>query len=223
MRPTVAMVGLADVLGDIGTRFDKAQLAGLKEAASGLKDDLVGQSDGIVGPRVAKAWRAKTYDNKGRNEGPAAFVWSKAPKIISFHTADQVVRAVHGKFLAIPTDDAPKKGGGGRMSVAEVEARFGKRIVFIGPDDRGFHTPSQRRAGIAFLVLKDLVVRKASQRYRNASAREKASGRKPLSAVIMFVLVPQVRGHKQIDLAATADRWAGQAVELILANLGDGS
>jgi len=222
MRPSAELVGLDDVLGDIGRRFDKAQLAGMKDTASGLKDDLAGQSEGIVGPRVAKAWRAKTYDNKAANEGPAAFVWSKAPKIISFHTANQVVHAVHGKFMAIPTEDAPMKGGGGRMSVAEVEARFGKRIFFIGPDDHGFHTPSQRRAGIAFLVLKDLVVRKASQRYRNASAREKEGGRKPLSAVIMFVLVPQVRGRKEIDLAATADRWAGQAVELILAHLGDG-
>lgn len=223
MRVSAELVGLDDAIGDFGRGYDRAQLAGMKEAGAGLKQDLVDQTEGLLGPRVARSWKARTYDNKGGAEGPAAFVYSKAPKIISFHTADQVVRSTHGRFLAVPTEDTPKKGGGGRMSVAEVEARFGKRVVFIPPSDRGFRSPSKRHPGVAYLVLKDLVVRKASQRYRNASEREKASGRKPMSAVIMFVLVPQVRGRKQIDLAATADRWAGQAVDLILAHLGDGA
>lgn len=221
MKLSAELLGWGEALNAIGKGFDHAQLAGMKEAGSGLKADLADQVEGIYGPRVARTWKLTTYPNRESGDaGPAAFVWSKAPNIIRFAAADQIVHATSGRFLAIPTDDCPRKAGGGRMSVEEVEARFGRRLQFIEPGDRGFHTPSRRGPAIAYLVLKNLVVRKATQRYRNASARELASGRKPLNAVIMFVLVQNVRGRKQIDLPATARRWAGRAVELILDNIG---
>lgn len=217
------IAGLNAALAAEAADIRKAELAGMKFGEAGMRGELREITEAVLGPRVARTWKGRVYDNAGQETGPAAFVYSKAPKIISFNAADNVVRARGHRFMAIPTDDAPRKAGGGRISVEEAERRFGRRLQFIDPADRGFHTPSRKVAGVAYLVLKDLVVRKSNQRWRNASAREKASGKRALSAVILFVLEPQVRARKRIDLQAVADRWGDATAAEIASNIGSGS
>ena len=111
------------------------------------------------------------------------------------------------KRLAIPSDDCPRKRGGDALTPAEVEAKFGRRLIEISSSDRGFHTPSIRKGGNAYLVMRNLVVRKQTGRWRNASAKElagKTRNPRPVQMVIMFTLVRNVRKPKSIDLSEPA-------------------
>lgn len=197
---------------------------GMTEGTGWLKDALREQvMDAGLGSRLAFTWRSEVYPKGRKSLDPAGFVWSKAPKIISYFSARTTVSAGHGRFLAIPTEDVPKGRNGRPISVEECQARFGKRFVFIDPGDRGFHTPSQIKPGVAFMVLKDLVIRKASGKYRNATAGElakRAAGKRvrAISAVIMFILVPQVTSRKLLDLEGTADKAGQKVVDLIEKN-----
>lgn len=218
MRVTVKMEGLHEVLGGALARIEKGTTDGMREAATGLKEELREQvrSAGL-GERMAKTWRSEVYPRSGTSLNPAAWVKSRAPKIVSFFEEGKPVRARNGRFLAIPTDDTPRKRGGRPMSVDEVQARYGKRLQLI-PSSARFATPSMRRPGVAYLVLKDLVIRKSSQKWRNRSAREMARGRQS-STVIMFILVPIVKGQKRLDLRAAAETWAARVPGLIEKNM----
>jgi hypothetical protein len=57
-------------------------------------------------------------------------------------------------------------------------------------------------------VLKGLVIRKATGRWRNATDRERAGktrNPRPVQSVIMFTLVRAVKKPKSIDLSVPAD------------------
>lgn len=224
MRARIELLGMREALSAERVRIEGVTIEAMTEVMEGLKEELRDDVFGAgLGERLARTWRGRVYENRGRGDGAAAFVWSRAPKIMRYFSEDRVIRARGGRFLAIPTDDAPRKPGGGRMTPAEVENKFGRPLQFISPGDRGFQTPSARRGGVGFLVMKELVIRKSSQRWRNASAREKARGRRPLQAVIMFILVPVVRGRKRLDLEAAARRWAARAPKLIESRLEAGA
>lgn len=198
-------------------RAGTATLAAMTEAVAGFKeamrDDVVGAG---LGPRLANAWRSKVYPGSGRSLDPAGIVYvnpgrgrtGKAPDIMSFYAAGGVIRPLGRRFLAIPTEHVPRSRQGKPMSVAEVEARFGRQLVFIDPGDRGFHTASIRRNGVAFLVLKQLRFSRSGG-VRNASRRELERG-KETSAVIMFILVPQVVGRKRISPDEVFRAWAAK-------------
>jgi hypothetical protein len=50
--------------------------------------------------------------------------------------------------------------------------------------------------------------------FRRATERARRSGR-GLAKVVMFLLVPQVKLRKRLDVARTAERWSGQLPTLI--------
>lgn len=189
------------------------------EGAEVLKADWRAQIETArLGPRLARTIRSAVYPSGQASADAAGLVWTKAPKIIDSYARGATITARGGRFLAIPTEDVPRKRQGNALTPDEVEERFGKRLVFVSPGDRGFWTPSVRRNGVAFLVMKGLVVRKASGRWRNASQREMTPGArrydKAISSVVMFILVPRVRVSKRLDLAALAAaaeaRYPGQ-------------
>jgi len=165
-----------------------------------------------LGERLPNAIRGVTYPKVGNALEPSGWVYAQPSKdgrgaaaIVESYASGAMITPRAGKrWLAVPTDDCPRKRQGDAMTPEEVEKKFGRRLVFISPNDRGFKTPSQRKRGVAFLVIKQLVIRKATGRWRNASKREQ-EGRtrnpRPLQSVIMFTLVPQVKKPKSIDLS----------------------
>jgi hypothetical protein len=86
----------------------------VKAGGEGLRGDLRRETEGLLGTKIANAWRGKFYANKGQRGGPAAFVWTKAPKIIDFFSSSKVVTPL-GEAFAIPTDNCPR-GPRGRMT-----------------------------------------------------------------------------------------------------------
>ena len=189
-------------------RIERAVTAGVKEAGDGLKGSLRKQvvSAGL-GPRLARTWRSRTYPNKGHDA--ASLVWSKAPRIVRVFDEGAVIRSKSGLWLAIPTPSAPKRGvGGKRISPSNFpKHRFGKlRFVY-------------RRNGPSLLVVDGVqasLSRKTGELrgFRKASERARRTG-SGLTTVVMFLLVPQVRIPKRLDVRRAAERWSRRLPALI--------
>lgn len=168
-----------------------------------------------LGERLPNAIRGVTYPRSRNALEPVGWIYAQPSRdgrgaaaiIESYANGAMIVPRAGKRWMAVPTDDAPRKRQGDAMTPEEVERRFGRRLQFISPHDKGFRTPSTRHRGVAYLVLKGLVIRKATGRWRNASERERAGktrNPRPVQAVIMFTLVPHVKKPHTVDLSAPA-------------------
>jgi hypothetical protein len=120
-----------------------------------------------------------------------------------------VIRSTHGRFLAIPTENAARKGAGcKRISASTFPAhRFGP-LWFV-----------PRQSGPSLLVadgLRASLSRQTGQLrgFRRATERARRGGQ-GLTTVVMFLLVPQVKLSKRLDVARAAERWSGQLPAMI--------
>jgi hypothetical protein len=115
-----------------------------------------------------------------------------------------VIRSRRGRFLAIPTENAPRKGTDGkRISPSTfLEHRFGP-LRFV-----------PRQSGPSLLVVNGLRAsysRKTGQLrgFRRATDRARRSGQ-GLTTVVMFLLVPQAKLRKRLDVARAAEHRSAQ-------------
>ncbi len=186
---------------------EKAVTAAMRQAGSDLKADWRGQITGAgLGQRLARSIRNKTYPERGESLDAAAFIWSKAPKIIHAHDKGVLIRSKNGFYLAIPTEAAGKGRGGARLTPGEWERRRGMRLRFI-----------YRRNGPSLLVAEKARINTRG----TAVASRSKTGRGQVTAPI-FLLVPQVKLRKRLDLMRDAERVAEAVPGLIVANWVDG-
>jgi hypothetical protein len=187
---------------------ERGVTAGITQAAGGLKAELRRQITASgLGARLAKSWRSSVYPARGTSLGAAGVVWSKAPHIVRAFDEGALIRSRSGLWLAIPTSNAPKKGlGGKRISPANFpEHRYG-RLRFVW-----------RPRGPSLLVVDDVRVGASGRVGRRAKDPRLKSGalRKGLATVAMFLLVPQVRLRKRLDIAGAAAHWERRLAALI--------
>jgi hypothetical protein len=187
---------------------ERAVTGGTREAGRSLRTELRRQVASVgLGQRLANSWRDKHYPNQKLDA--ASLVYTKAPQIVRAFDEGAVIRSKGGRFLAIPTENAPRKGTDGkRISPSTFpEDRFGP-LRFV-----------PRQSGPSLLVADGL---RASFRrqtgdlrgFRRATDRARRSGQ-GLTTGVMFLLVPQVKLRKRLDVARTAERWSGQLPALI--------
>jgi hypothetical protein len=188
--------------------LERAVAAGTKSAGQGLKTEIRRQvaSTGL-GQRLANSWRDKHYPNKRLDA--ASLVYSKAPQIIRAFDEGALIRSRRGRFLAIPTENAPRKGTDARrISPSTFPGyRFGP-LRFV-----------PRSSGPSLLVVDGLRASYSRQTgqlrgFRRATDRARRSGQ-GLTTVVMFLLVPQVKLRKRLDVARAAERWSAQLPALI--------
>jgi Family of unknown function (DUF6441) len=188
--------------------IERAVTSGTREAGRGLRSELRRQvASAGLGQRLANSWRDKHYPNQKLDA--ASLVYTKAPQIIRAFDEGSVIRSKRGRFLAIPTENAPRKGTDGkRISPSTFpEHRFGP-LRFV-----------PRSSGPALLVVDHLRAsfsRKTGdlRGFRGATDRARQSGQ-GLTTVVMFLLVPQVKLPKRIDVARAAEHWSAQLPALI--------
>jgi hypothetical protein len=186
---------------------EKAVTAAMRQAGSDLKSDWRGQITGAgLGQRLARSIRNKTYPERGESLDAAALIWSKAPKIIHAHDKGVLIRSKNGFYLAIPTEAAGKGRGGARLTPGEWERRRGMRLRFI-----------YRRNGPSLLVAEKARINTRG----TALASRSKTGRGQVTAPI-FLLVPQVKLRKRLDLARDAEKMAGSVPGLIVAKWVEG-
>ena len=168
----------------------KAVSVTMAQAGTSLKSAWRGQITGAgLGQRLANTIRSQTYP-KGRNSlDAAALVWSNAPEIIGAHDTGPLIRSGNGFWLAVPTPAAGKSTKGGRITPSEWERRTGLRLRFI-----------YRRRGPSLLVAEG----RLNSKGRAVASRSKTG--RGVATVPIFLLVPQVKLRKRLDLARDADR-----------------
>ena len=194
--PDLAAILRAEVLAG-----ERAVTSAMQEAGGELKADWRGQITGAgLGQRLARTIRNKTYPERGESLDAAAFIWSRAPKIIHAHDRGVLIRSRHGFYLAIPTEAAGKGRGGARLTPLEWERRRGLKLRFI-----------YRRGGPSLLVAEKARINARG----TAVASRSKTGRGQVTAPI-FLLVPQVKLRKRLDLARDAKRVAGSVPGLIV-------
>ena len=181
---------------------EKAVTAAMQEAGTGLKTAWRAQITGAgLGRRLANSIRSQNFPKSGESLDAAALVWSKAPVIVGAHDTGPLIRSKNGFWLAIPTPAAGKSKRGGRITPGEWERRTGLRLRFI-----------YRRTGASLLVAEGRLNTKG----RAVASRSKTG--RGVATVPIFLLVPQVRLSKRLDLARDAERAHDAVPGLIVAN-----
>jgi hypothetical protein len=169
---------------------EKAVSGAMREAGTSLKSAWRGQITGAgLGTRLGNSIRLASFPRSGDSLNAAALVWSNAPVIIGAHDTGPLIQSKNGFWLAIPTAAAGRSSKGGRITPGEWERRTGLRLVFI-----------YRRRGPSLLVAEGRL---------NSTGRAVASRSKTgrgLATVPIFLLVPQVKLRKRLDLARDAQR-----------------
>ena len=165
--------------------IERAVTIGTRGAGRGLKTELRRQvASAWLGPRLGNSWRDKHYPNHKLDA--ASLVYTRAPQIVRAFDQGALIRSRRGRFLAIPTENAPRKGTDGRRVSPGTfpEHQFGP-FRFV-----------PRSTGPSLLVVDGLRAsfsRKTGQLrgFRRATERGRQSGQS-LTTVVMFLLLPQV-------------------------------
>lgn len=209
MRISAQWIGLEAALDHELQRCETAVTAAMHEAAAGLKEELRDATFRELGLKLAYTWAAEVYPKSGTSLGAAAYVYSKAPRIMDFFTAHRVVTPLIGDALAIPSRNVPRSRGKGPLSPVEVEARFNAELQ-----------PRKLRSGNIGLFI-DVVGgrRRSGSSFRRATRGRRGQGRK-VQSVLMFTLVRSVANRHVIDLKGPAARWSARIPGLVEKHLG---
>jgi hypothetical protein len=185
-----------------------AVAAGTRDAGRGLRAELRRQvTSAGLGQRLANSWRDRHYPNQRLDA--ASLIYTKAPQIISAFEEGAVIRSRRGRFLAIPTENAPRKGvDGKRIRPSTFPEHRLAPLRFV-----------PRSNGPSLLVVDGLRASFSRQTgelrgFRRATDRVRRSGQ-GLTTVVMFLLVPQVKVRKRLDVAQAAEHWSAQLPALI--------
>ncbi len=202
-------------------RQRRAVIAGVNETGASTLRALREMMDGAFkGHKIRNIWHEKNYRNDGFDA--AAYLYNKASGIIKAFSEGAVIRAHGHRFLAVKTENCPKRGTDGRS----IRLPNGTGNPGNWPEDRYGPLRLVKRPGRVWLLVVDNVrVGKKSGRVRRLGVlkatktmgeRVSLNGR---ATVVMFVLLPQVTLKKRIDPNAVVKREASKAPENILRNL----
>jgi hypothetical protein len=188
--------------------IEHAVASGTRDAGRALRTELRRQvASAGLGQRLANSWRDRHYPNQRLDA--ASLVYTKAPQIVRTFDEGAVIRSRRGRFLAIPTENAPRKRTDGRRISPSTfpEHRFGP-LRFV-----------PRSTGPSFLVADGLRASFSRENrelrgFRRATERALRSGQ-GLTTVVIFLLVPQVKLRKRLDVTRAAEHWSAQLPALI--------
>lgn len=173
--------------------WSEAVTEGVAKSADVVKKDFRGQIEAAgLGRRLAGTIRSQVYPRGGVSPNAAALIWSKAPEIVGAHERGAMIRSQSGFFLAIPTPAAGRGTRSARLTPGEWESRRGIRLRLVYREN----APSLLVADGARLNARGLGVASRSKTGRGAAT------------VPIFILLPQVRLRKRIDLARSAREGA---------------
>lgn len=160
-----------------------------------------------LGARLARTIRERTYPEGRPSLRAASVVWTKAPEIVDSHDRGATIRAADGLWLSIPLPAAGKSLRGGRITPGEWERRTGRRLRFV-----------YRRGRPSLLVDDGKVLPGARTMGRDGFSRAARGSRiRAKEPVPVFLLVPQVRLKKRLDLDALARAAEARLPGLIVA------
>lgn len=212
MRITVDIVGslqrimAAEILAGEVAVTRAVTIAG-RELQKGWRGQIASAG---LGQRLARTVRMQVYPAGEPSMGAASLSWTRAPVVIGAFEEGPLIRSKDGFWLAIPLGTAAEARGPGnkRITPGGWEQRFGRRLKFI-----------YRKGRFPLLVdTGEALERGFSDPFAFEAARRRF--RKNVWTPV-FVLVPQVRLQKRLDIARLAREAEGALPGLIVANWRD--
>ncbi len=221
MRLGASIVGdLRKVLADEVRAGERAAMSAIRAETEQVKAELRRQVTTAFSGNargIANAWRSMIFPRSGQSLRPAGLVFTKVPNVIDAFERGALIRTKGGgKFLAIPTGFNAARGRRGRgekgmrvtpaQMVASGQAflrpfKSGRGFVWCLPLRQGEQTGRRRRR--TRLVAGGVTeVGTANRKGREAWAR----GLLEQGMVPMFLLLPQVKLAKRLDVRGAAER-----------------
>lgn len=194
-----AMMRREIVVGQRAVTLSMGQAAGLIK--QGWRSEI--ESSGL-GSRLAKTVRSAVYPQGDVSLNAAALVWSKAPEIMYANEKGAVIRSADGFWLAIPTAAAGKGPGGRRLTPGEWEKRRGLRLRFVF------------RPGRPGLLVAD-----GRLNSKGLGVQSKSKTGRGRATVVIFILVPQVKLRKRLNVEALGQSMAERLPAMVVANWRD--
>jgi hypothetical protein len=178
---------------------------GVGAAGRGLKDGWRSQirSAGLGG-RLANTIRHRVYPGGEPSVRAASLVWTKAPQIIRGHEG-ALIRSHEGFWLAIPLPAAGRLARRQQVTPGGWERRTGMRLRFV-----------YRRRGASLLVADDARLAKAGRASAKRGRRRRDGVLTGAQTVPIFLLVPQVRLRRRLDIDRLAATAAARLPSLIV-------
>ncbi|MFN7224467.1 MAG: DUF6441 family protein [Paracoccaceae bacterium] len=170
----------------------RAVTQGVAETAKAVQTSWRVQVGSVLGKRLAGTIRQQVFPKGQPSPNAAALVWSKAPEIVGAHERGALIRSQNGFFLAIPTEAAGRGTRGARLTPGEWEARRGIKLRFV-----------YRAKGLSLLVADG-----ARVNVRGFGVASRSKTGRGVATVPIFVLLPQVRLKKRLDLQGAAREGA---------------
>lgn len=188
MKLRAEFTDLARLMADEVKAGEKAVHFGIRDAGVALKNVWRGQVTGAgLGQRLARTIRSETWPKHKHSMNAASMVWTRAPVIVSAHDTGPLIRSRDGFWLAIPTEAAGKSRTGKRPTPDEWRARTGMKLRFV-----------YRPNGPSLLIAEGRIAKGG----RAVASRSKTG--RGLTSIPIFLLVPQVKLRKRLDLEKPA-------------------
>ncbi len=220
MRLAARIVGdLRQVLAAEVRAGERAAMTAIRAETEQVKQELRRQVTSSFGGNargIANAWRSMIFPRSGQSLRPAGLVFTKVPNVIDAFERGALIRAKGGrKFLAIPTGFNAARGRRGRgekglrVTPAQMVAsgqgflrpfQSGRGFVWCLPLRQGEQTGRRRRTRLIAGGVAEVGT-------GNRKGREAwAQGMLEQGMVPMFLLLPQVKLPKRLDVKDAADR-----------------
>ena len=207
MRLSAALEGNLDQILKEETRAaTHGAREGIRKGTDVLKSSLRSQvTRAGLGRRLANTWRGKFFDND-RGFSVAGFVYSKAQTIVRAHAEGVTIRPKRGRYLAIPTASAPRRGANPRKRISPSNwptTKLGP-LRWVG-----------RKSGPDLLVADEVRLGKTG---RVSKARRTKTGRmgRGATTTVMFILVRQITLKKRLDINSAESRISRLLPQMIL-------
>lgn len=183
---------------------ERAATSTMKAETEALKQELRRQvQSSFRSTRLANTWRSKAFPQTGLSLRPAGLVWTKAPLIIDAFDRGVTIRSKRGGFLAIPLPAAGRGPSGTRVTPRSFEQRTGVKLRLVYRRGR----PSLLVVDVARLSGRGVVgVRTGARRQVFRDAGVAARPERARITVPVFVLLPQTKLPKRLDVAGAAQK-----------------
>lgn len=216
LNVSVAVQGL-DGLSRLGetekTRIGRHVKSAITETADQLQARLRVDTTTALGPRVANAWRREVYPPARPSVRSAGLVYTKAPDIIDAFNKGVPIRGKSGNWLAIPLEAAGTGPRGKRMTPEMFERTRGLRLRMV----------YLRGRNRALLVVDNARLDSRGLAQPNTGSRGGARFTRLVgrTTIPVFLLVPQVRPGKRLDLDRRAEEASRDLQVRLQARIGD--
>lgn len=212
---------VARITGAAARATDKASIGARDELRAAMRAQRLGNLANAIGS-TSDLRKKRPGGRGGSRLDVAGFVYTriKSPRtagaLASYVENDVTEIGPRGaKWLAIATNEIPRRAGRRRMTPAlykatGLEERIGPLVFVAG-----------RTAGVAYLIVRDTTIQMArSGKARRLPKRGRIGAGRARVGIVAFVLIRRTRRQRRVAPRQIAQRWQQQLAGLLRNELG---